>query len=217
MKWEPIAAMVALFFLGLWLVWGPTVPHTLRPGAELQKFSIAGAKGELEAVQEPSGDYSFRLLFRGDTPPGAAAAASPAVLSKAEFIAIFGQQRYDNAVRNAGNKLFRALNITSMVGVIWVIVGFAGQGAFFGRMFLQWMVSERRKESVIPEAFWWLSLFGGVMLFAYFAWRQDLVAVLGQTSGVVIYARNIRLIHKRKKRQARADSHAAATAQAPAA
>jgi len=213
MKWEPVAAMVALFFLGFWIVWGPTVKHDLRPGAEIQKFTFAGSKGELEALKEPDGDYSFRLLFRGDpkkpdpansTAGEALPTSAPRVLSKSEFISIFGQERYDKAVKNAGNKVFRVLNISSPIGILWVIIGFAGQGAFFGRMFVQWLVSERRKESVIPEAFWWLSLIGGIMLFAYFAWRQDLVAVLGQTSGVVIYARNIRLIHKRKKRQQRA-------------
>jgi lipid-A-disaccharide synthase-like uncharacterized protein len=67
-------------------------------------------------------------------------------------------------------------------------------------MLLQWFVSERKRESVIPEAFWWLSLIGGVALFAYFVWRQDIVGVLGQSSGLVIYARNIRLIYKQRKR-----------------
>jgi hypothetical protein len=54
---------------------------------------------------------------------------------------------------------------------------------------------------VIPASFWWLSLFGGVALFAYFVWRQDFVGVLGQSSGIVIYARNIRLIYKRRRRE----------------
>lgn len=213
MKWEPIAAMVILFLLGFWIVWGPTVKQDLRPDAKTQEFSFAGSKGELEAVMEPDGDYSFRLLFRGDagnaagagdTSASETAVASPRVFTKAEFISIFGQARYDKAVKNAGNKAFRLLNISSAAGIIWVIIGFAGQAAFFGRMFIQWLTSERRKESVIPEVFWWLSLIGGIMSFAYWGWRQDLIGVLGQTSGVVIYARNIRLIHKRKRRQERA-------------
>jgi lipid-A-disaccharide synthase-like uncharacterized protein len=75
---------------------------------------------------------------------------------------------------------------------------------------IQWIVSERQKQSVVPEAFWWLSLAGGIALFAYFAWRQDIVGVLGQTSGVVIYARNIRLIHKRRRRQPAIETGASA-------
>jgi len=65
-------------------------------------------------------------------------------------------------------------------------------------------VSEKQRESVVPEAFWWLSLVGGVFLFVYFVWRQDIVGVLGQSSGVVIYARNLWLIRKRRRRLARA-------------
>jgi lipid-A-disaccharide synthase-like uncharacterized protein len=195
-KWEPVAAMVALLLLGVWVVYAPATAHQLRPGALTTKFDLAG-KGELEIVEDPpaSGTFTFRLLYRDGF-------ASP-VITREEFIERYGQARYEHAVRNAGNKVFRALNITSWGSLAWVAIGFAGQGAFFGRMFLQWIVSERRRESVIPEMFWWLSLLGGVTLFTYFAWRQDIVGVLGQTSGVVIYARNIRLIHKRHRRAAR--------------
>ncbi|MBL8747241.1 MAG: lipid-A-disaccharide synthase N-terminal domain-containing protein [Phycisphaerae bacterium] len=86
---------------------------------------------------------------------------------------------------------------------MWVALGFGGQIAFSGRMLLQWFVSEREKQSIVPSAFWWMSLIGGAMLFAYFVWRQDVVGVLGQSSGLVIYGRNIRLIHKRKRRETR--------------
>ncbi len=50
--------------------------------------------------------------------------------------------------------------------------------------------------------FWWLSFLGGVCLFTYFVWRKDAVGVLGQATGVVIYARNLRLIHKERTRRA---------------
>jgi lipid-A-disaccharide synthase-like uncharacterized protein len=55
---------------------------------------------------------------------------------------------------------------------------------------------------VITPSFWWFSLLGGVCLFAYFVWRQDAVGVIGQSSGIVIYARNLRLIAKQKRREA---------------
>ncbi len=200
LKWEPIAAMVALLLLGVWIVVGPSAPHTLRPGAQTGPFSLPGLRGEIEAVPVAGtpaspGDYDFRVLYRDGT--------ATDVISRDEFIGFFGQDAYDTVTKAVGNTAFRALNITSWGGVVWVCVGFLGQGAFFGRMFIQWLASEKKKQSVIPEAFWWLSLFGGVTLFAYFAWRQDIVGVLGQTSGVVIYARNIRLIHKQAKRAQR--------------
>jgi lipid-A-disaccharide synthase-like uncharacterized protein len=76
-------------------------------------------------------------------------------------------------------------------------------------MFIQWLVSEKEKRSVVPEIFWWLSLVGGVTLFAYFAWRQDPVGILGQSSGLVIYARNLRLIYKQRRRAGREAESAA--------
>jgi lipid-A-disaccharide synthase-like uncharacterized protein len=194
-KWEPVAAMVALLLLGVWVVWGPSVKHDLRDGALTSKYNFAGLRGELEAVEAAPGEFTFRLLPKDGTPSE--------VFGRDRFVQMFGEEGYQHVTENAGNVLFRALNITSWAGVFWVCIGFLGQGAFFGRMFIQWMISEKEKRSVVPEIFWWLSLVGGVTLFAYFAWRQDIVGVLGQTSGVVIYARNIRLIHKHARRAAR--------------
>ena len=47
---------------------------------------------------------------------------------------------------------------------LWIAVGFLGQALFFGRFFVQWIASERSKQSVIPRAFWYLSLAGGSVL-----------------------------------------------------
>ncbi|MEL7472603.1 MAG: lipid-A-disaccharide synthase N-terminal domain-containing protein, partial [Planctomycetota bacterium] len=81
----------------------------------------------------------------------------------------------------------------------------------------QWVVSEKKRQSVVPEAFWWLSLVGGAALFTYFVWRRDIVGVLGQSTGVVIYARNLRLIHKQRRRERRAALEAERSAEAAAA
>jgi lipid-A-disaccharide synthase-like uncharacterized protein len=92
--------------------------------------------------------------------------------------------------------LFRLLNITSPVGFAWVALGLAGQVLFTGRMVLQWLISEREKRSVVPVGFWWMSLLGATMLLVYFTWRRDLVGVLGQSTGWVIYVRNLWLIYR---------------------
>ena len=79
-------------------------------------------------------------------------------------------------------------------GTIWLAVGFLGQALFTSRLLVQWIVSERRGESVIPLAFWWFSILGGLTLLSYALWRQDPVFILGQSLGVFIYARNLWLI-----------------------
>jgi lipid-A-disaccharide synthase-like uncharacterized protein len=119
------------------------------------------------------------------------------------FQATFGEKALRDAVSTQQNWAFRLFKITSWASLVWVAIGFGGQIAFSGRMLVQWFVSEKQRQSTVPEAFWWMSLIGGMMLFAYFAWRQELVGVIGQTSGLVIYARNIRLIYKQRRRERR--------------
>jgi lipid-A-disaccharide synthase-like uncharacterized protein len=89
----------------------------------------------------------------------------------------------------------RLLNITSAAGIAWVVLGLLGQVLFTGRMLVQWLHSERHRRSVVPAAFWWLSLVGATMLLVYFIWRRDIVGILGQAFGWVVYVRNLWLIH----------------------
>ena len=78
----------------------------------------------------------------------------------------------------------------------WVAVGIGGQVCFTLRMLVQWLASERRKKSVVPIAFWYLSLCGGSILLAYAIHRRDPVFILGQATGVFIYVRNLILIRR---------------------
>jgi lipid-A-disaccharide synthase-like uncharacterized protein len=80
--------------------------------------------------------------------------------------------------------------------LFWISVGFIGQILFFGRFFVQWLASEKAKRSIIPNAFWYFSIMGGSVLFAYAIWRQDPVFIVGQGAGLLIYARNIYFIRK---------------------
>ena len=81
------------------------------------------------------------------------------------------------------------------MGIAWVGIGLLGQLLFAGRMLVQWLTSEKRGRSTVPVAFWWMSLTGASMLLVYFIWRKDVVGVLGQSTGWLIYARNLYLIH----------------------
>ena len=79
---------------------------------------------------------------------------------------------------------------------VWLAIGFFGQALFFGRFFVQWLASERKKESVIPRSFWFLSIGGGLVLLAYAIHRNDPVFIVGQATGIFIYTRNLWFIYR---------------------
>ncbi len=82
----------------------------------------------------------------------------------------------------------------------FLIWGFAAHAIFAARFIVQWIASEKEKRSVIPMAFWYLSLTGGIMLFIYAVYRKDPVFILGQASGLIVYIRNI-VFRLREKKQ----------------
>ena len=77
---------------------------------------------------------------------------------------------------------------------LWLAIGFLGQLLFTSRFLVQWIASERRRQSIVPTAFWWLSLGGATLLLAYAIYRRDPVFILGQAFGFVVYTRNLVLI-----------------------
>jgi lipid-A-disaccharide synthase-like uncharacterized protein len=87
---------------------------------------------------------------------------------------------------------------------LWLGIGLLGQGMFSARFLIQWIVSERRRQSVIPVPFWYLSIAGGLTLLAYAIYRLDPVFILGQSAGVFVYARNLYFIHRPSARPVRA-------------
>jgi lipid-A-disaccharide synthase-like uncharacterized protein len=82
---------------------------------------------------------------------------------------------------------------------VWLRIGFLWQALFTARFVIQWLASERMQRSVVPHAFWWFSLAGGVTLLAYASWRGDPVFVLGQGLGLFVYLRNLMLIRKHRR------------------
>jgi lipid-A-disaccharide synthase-like uncharacterized protein len=93
-----------------------------------------------------------------------------------------------------------------MTETLWLGVGFLGQAMFSMRFLVQWVYSERQRRSIIPIAFWYFSILGGMTLFAYALYREDPVFILGQGAGLVIYARNLYFI--RRERALAADNPA---------
>jgi len=76
----------------------------------------------------------------------------------------------------------------------WVVLGFIGQGFFTMRFVVQWIASERARASVIPVAFWFFSIVGGVVLLIYALYRRDPVFIAGQALGLLVYIRNLYFI-----------------------
>jgi lipid-A-disaccharide synthase-like uncharacterized protein len=111
----------------------------------------------------------------------------------------FSQRLYEEAVSR--NFAWRVMNITTPLGIIWIGIGLLGQVLFTGRMVVQWLISEKKRRSVVPVAFWWMSLIGATLLLCYFLWRKDVVGVLGQATGWFIYVRNLWLIYGRQVRR----------------
>ena len=80
------------------------------------------------------------------------------------------------------------------------ILGLIGQTAFFSRFLVQWIVSEKKGESVVPVSFWYLSISGGILTLIYAIWRRDPIFTMGQSIGILVYTRNLMLIHRRAKK-----------------
>jgi len=92
-------------------------------------------------------------------------------------------------------------NHTSCTTVIyaWFLVGFVGQALFTSRFLVQWFKSEIVGRSVIPVAFWWFSIAGGLVMLAYSVYRADPVFIAGQAGGLLVYFRNLYLVYREKK------------------
>ncbi len=80
----------------------------------------------------------------------------------------------------------------------WLVLGLVGQAMFSTRFLIQWIASERRKQSVVPIAFWWFSLAGGLCLLSYATFRADPIFILGQSAGMMVYFRNLVLLRRRR-------------------
>ena len=85
------------------------------------------------------------------------------------------------------------------ISIAWLIVGLLGQLFFSARFIVQWIYSEIYKKSIIPLAFWFFSILGGVTLLAYAIHRKDPVFILGQSAGLLIYGRNLYFIKKQNQ------------------
>lgn len=92
------------------------------------------------------------------------------------------------------------INNLNNIEILFLFIGFVGQGIFASRFIFQWIYSEKKGESHIPIIFWYLSIFGGIGLLTYAIFRKDPVIIVGQLFGIFIYLRNLILIYKKNKK-----------------
>ena len=81
---------------------------------------------------------------------------------------------------------------------VWKIIGWFGNAVFFSRFFVQWYATEKKKQVVVPQAFWWLSLIGSVTLLCYSLHQRDSVFIFAYAFTWIPYIRNL-MIHRRNK------------------
>ena len=82
----------------------------------------------------------------------------------------------------------------------WLAFGLIAQLLFTARFLVQWISSERVGQSVVPMAFWFFSMGGGVMTLIYGIAKREPVIIVGQALATIIYVRNIMLILRNRGR-----------------
>jgi lipid-A-disaccharide synthase-like uncharacterized protein len=182
MRRRPIL-LLELLLLAAMLVWVSVVllDQQGRPAGAIDlKVQLQGAEDRVWLLPHDGGELRYRIRTAG----GAEHWLTPAQ---------FAQRLYDEQRSRGFWEVL--LNVSSPAGFAWVLLGFLGQLLFTGRMLVQWLASERSRRSVVPPAFWWMSLCGATMLLVYFVWRKEPIGVLGQATGWFIYVRNLWLIH----------------------
>ena len=176
-----VALALLLISAGVW--WGLTRSE-LAAGI---KVAVTPAGADSVRLVSDDGDLIYRVTWND----GSTQEITPVLYAKLLEEDYQGRPAY-----------MRILNITTTAGLMWVFVGVFAQVLFMGRMIVQWVASERLKRSVVPPAFWWMSLGGASMLIVYFLWRKDIVGVFGQATGWVVYIRNLMLIQRAKPTEA---------------
>jgi lipid-A-disaccharide synthase-like uncharacterized protein len=174
--------------LSFWIMTATSKSAPATPDAAQLEVLVANRK--LKVEQRPSGNEPGRFEYRFRNWPEQGAEW----IDEASFQTVIA----NNADLSDRPWLLKLCNVSSYPNLAWVGIGLGGQIVFAGRMLVQWLASEKSRKPVIPPIFWYMSLGGGLCLTAYFLWRHDLVGVLGQAMGLVVYVRNIRLltIHK---------------------
>ncbi len=188
MKLGPVIAMVLVLSLSIWIMLSTSRRVAPTPGAAVFEMLIASHKVKVEQVKQADGTFRYRFI--------GGPLADERIMTGPEF-----EARLQDETNLVGRPWhYRLFNVSTGRQFSWVAVGLGGQLIFSCRFLIQWLASEKKRRPVVPAAFWYLSLGGAVALAAYFIWRQDMVGLLGQSMGLVVYVRNIRLLYLQRHR-----------------
>ncbi len=176
---------------------GPSFPITFR--LLLVTLVLAGTvtpplsaqDGEPEQIQSPSESISLRL------PDGTLVECTLANDGSGEFQILNSETLPNFKPQPTKTSNTPAFITEGTFGTVLFIFGLLAQITFTARFVVQWLASEKAKKSVIPVAFWWLSISGGTSLLIYFILRHEPVGILGQATGWFVYARNLYLIYRK--------------------
>jgi lipid-A-disaccharide synthase-like uncharacterized protein len=181
-RWLVLLELAVLAGLLVWIGFALFTPSTRPANAIDLKVQLAGAEDRAFLLRTEDGSLRYQVRLDGGTTQ---------LLAPDEF----ARRVYDDQHSRGFFEVL--LNVSSPTGFLWVTLGLLGQLLFTGRMVVQWLCSEKQRRSVVPPAFWWMSLVGASMLLVYFIWRREPIGVLGQATGWFIYVRNLWLIHRR--------------------
>jgi lipid-A-disaccharide synthase-like uncharacterized protein len=180
-----VLALVVLTAMAAWIAIGPQLLE--RTETDASRFDLVLGSRKIGVQVRPDPATPGENRFRFDNWPEQGRQWLPeqtfATLLAAEA------HRLDDRPR-----LLKLLSASTWLASLWVGLGLVGQIVFVGRMIVQWWSSERCGRSIVTPAFWWMSMVGSAMLLTYFIWRKDPVGILGQSTGVVIYLRNISIM-----------------------
>jgi len=180
-RWTFIVEIAILLAIAAWVGNIVLSKNDSAPEKSVEiKAPLSNAKDSVSIFETKSGALRYRVVTKD---------GKPIDYTPDEFTQLYYKEGRTRATWQ------KVLNITSPEGVVWVFLGLLGQVLFTGRMVVQLLASEKEKKSVVPPAFWWMSLAGASMLLVYFAWRRDPIGLLGQSFGWFIYVRNLYLIY----------------------
>jgi lipid-A-disaccharide synthase-like uncharacterized protein len=81
----------------------------------------------------------------------------------------------------------------------WTAVGWLANATFSSRFLVQWYATEKKKQVVVPQMFWWLSLMGSLLFLTYaIFYDKHNVIIFAYAFTWIPYTRNL-IIHRRNK------------------